>query len=177
MLYEDKITIYINETEKDELLDSLNKYKELENERKVKMVRGKYLSEYKEELVELLVFFIATKDEFPKNFEELEALVDEENKEGVAVAKEAFQDDFVEALCSIKMEVPECLLNDEYATVLAKFSKSIYFKDAKQDWYKKKNYIISVDKYKTIRKNFDVSKRVYAELYVIPLSAYENEIE
>ena len=161
MLYEDKVTILIKEAEEDELRRFLNEYRDVGYERRIKRMREDYLSEHKERFVELMVFIIATKDEFPKSFEELEALADEENKKSVAIAKEAFEDNLIEALCSIKGDVPACLL-DEYAAILIKLGKNLYFNDAQQDWYKKMNV-------KPV-KNFDVKEKEYVALYGSPLN-------
>jgi hypothetical protein len=164
MLYEEKITLFTNNKENYELEDYLNEFGEYGQERRLKRVRGEYLSEHKERFVELLVFFIATKDDFPKNFAELEALTNEENIKSVVIAKEAFEWDFVETLCSIKGDVPTSLL-DEYAAILMKFGKSFIFKESKQDWYKQKNI--------KLPKSFDVKKKEYCR-YPINFETYKS---
>jgi hypothetical protein len=115
-------------------------------------IRENFLSLYKEDFTELLLNLLIIASKYPESYAELETLADDENKELVNTAREAFEDDFAEALCSIKGEVPKDLI-DDFEAELNKFGKSMCFNDAKQDWYKKKDV--------KLPKNFDVTEREY----------------
>lgn len=124
-------------------------------ERRVNRAREDYLVKYKERFIEFLLNLFIIALEYPKNFKELESLVDDENKEMINIVSEAFKNNFAEALCSIKHEIPKCLL-DEYSEILIKLDRNLFLNDAKQYWYKEVDFI---------GRRFNVTERRYAEIY------------
>jgi hypothetical protein len=143
---------YITMFDEKEFKAFIDKNMSISYERRLQRIRLEYLTDCKEEVTEFLLNLFITAIKYPENFKELYALADGENKKSVTVAREAFEGDFIEMLCSIKKEVPICFL-DEYAALLMKFGKNMYFNDAKQDWYKQKNI--------KIPKSFDVKDKEY----------------